>query len=57
MGILILLWMKRGGKIVKILIIGIGGAVFFLITAIINAIVLRHRKKRIDAMLNNEYEA
>ena len=45
-----------GGRTVKILFIGIGGAVFFLIAAIINAAVIHHRKKRIDAMMKNEYE-
>ncbi|MGM9624791.1 MAG: hypothetical protein ACI3XM_03690 [Eubacteriales bacterium] len=40
----------------KILFIGICGAVFFLIAAIINAVVMHYRKKRIDVMIKNEYE-
>ena len=40
----------------NILFMGLGGAVFFLIAAVINAAVIHYRKKRIDVMIKNEYE-
>lgn len=40
----------------QMFIIGVGGIVVFLISAIVNVAVTASRKKRIDRMIKNEYE-